>query len=315
MAAQYIKLLLMAAFWGGTFVAGRLVSADMGPSSAAFLRFTVASLCLVAIMSRFGGLRMLTAKQFIPACLLGLTGVFAYNVCFFTGLQTVDAGRAAVIIAMNPIGVAIGAALFFGEAMTRRKALGILLAVSGAVTAITHGNPLGLAGEAVSSGDLWISCCVLCWCAYSLLGKVAMRDLTPPAAVTWGSILGAAALLPFALAEGMIGSLGEYSATSWASVFYLGFFGTVLGFTWYYEGVNRIGASRAAVFINFVPVWGILLGWLMLGEGIDLSLAAGVVLVLSGVWLANRPGKGGRGGDQAVQTASPAAAGEAGGTA
>lgn len=95
-------------------------------------------------------------------------------------------------------------------------------------------------------------------------------------------------LLPFALHEGMLTAVRDYPISVWASIVYLGMFGTAIGFTWFYEGVNRIGAAKAGVFINFVPITAILSGWLFLGEPLSASLLLGAALVLTGVYTANK---------------------------
>jgi drug/metabolite transporter (DMT)-like permease len=63
----------------------------------------------------------------------------------------------------------------------------------------------------------------------------------------------------------------------------------VLGFVWFYEGINQIGPTRAGLFINFVPISAILLAFLILGEPLTLSLLFGTLLVSTGVYLTNRP--------------------------
>jgi drug/metabolite transporter (DMT)-like permease len=75
----------------------------------------------------------------------------------------------------------------------------------------------------------------------------------------------------------------------WANIFYLGFFGTVMGFLWYYQGIREIGPTRAGLFINFVPISAILLAFLFLEEPVTISLLIGTLLVSSGVYLTNRP--------------------------
>jgi len=124
--------------------------------------------------------------------------------------------------------------------------------------------------------------------AYSLIGKVAMDGMSPLLAVAASCVAGMLFLLPPAVAEGMLRQAPGYGWATWAGIAYLGVFGTVLGFLWYYEGIRAIGPSRAGIFINFVPVSGVLLGWLILGETIDLSLLVGAVLVVGGVALVNR---------------------------
>lgn len=285
MLSTYIKLFLMAVFWGGTFIAGRRLAMEVGPFTGAFLRFLVASVFLVAFTwGMEKKLPLPKRRQLIPLLLMGMTGVFLYNVFFLKGLKLIEAGRASVIIANNPIFIALMSALIFRDRLNPLKVVGILISVGGAVTVITRGDfPAGLGGG-FGWGELFIFGCVASWVAYSLLGKVAMSDLSPLAAVTYSSIVGAAGLFPASVAEGLWDS-GSYSLTAWASVFYLGFFGTVLGFVWYYEGIKRIGPVRAGLFINFVPVSAVFLAFLILGEPLTVSLLFGAMLVTAGVYL------------------------------
>jgi len=100
----YVKLLLMAVFWGGTFISGRVIARDIQPFSADFTRFVIASALLLLLTWRAEGrLPGIKRGHIAPLILLGMTGVFGYNVFFFKGLQTVGAGRASVIVATNPI--------------------------------------------------------------------------------------------------------------------------------------------------------------------------------------------------------------------
>lgn len=285
----YVKLLFTALFWGGTFIAGRIVAQDVNPFSAAFLRFTIASFFLVIATRHIeGSLPRLKRHQVLPVLLLGMSGVFAYNVFFFSGLQIITASRASLIIASNPIFIALFAALFFGERLGTTSVLGILLCVSGAVIVITRGSPLTILQGDLGTGELLILGCVASWVLYSLIGKAAMRDISPMAAVTYSCLIGTVALFIPACTEGLIRDITTYSTTDWLGIAYLGLFGTVIGFSWYYQGIKKIGASRAAVFINFVPVSAIILAALILRERLDWSLTAGAVLVIGGAYLTNR---------------------------
>jgi len=286
----YGKLFLTAIFWGGTFVAARVVTQDVGPFSASFLRFFTASLFLIVIIiMKEGRLPRLRRHQVIPVVLLGMTGVFAYNVFFFLGMQTIAAGRASLIVATNPIFISLLSALFFRQRLDAKKVAGIFLCLTGATIVISRGDPLSIFTGGVGWGDVYLLCCVASWVAYSLIGKVIMKDFSPLAAVTYSCLIGGAALLVPACLEGLSGRIGGFYPEDWIGILYLGFFGTVLGFFWYYEGIRAIGPSRASVFINFVPVSGVFFGWLMLDEAVNLSLLAGAALVMAGVYLTNRP--------------------------
>ena len=129
----YIKLLLTAIFWGGTFIAGKFLAGDVNPIDAAFIRFTIASIFLLTFTRQLEGrLPRIQKKQILPLILLGSTGVFAYNILFFTAFQHINAGKAALIIATNPIIISLLSALLFKEKLDIIKLTGILMSVTGA---------------------------------------------------------------------------------------------------------------------------------------------------------------------------------------
>jgi len=285
----YVRLFLTALLWGGTFVAARVAAREAGPFAGSFLRFAAACLLLVPlVLLREGRGVRLRGRQVLWVVLLGLTGVFGYNVFFFLGLKTVTAGRASLIVANNPVFIALFATLLFGERMTPGKLAGIVLSLLGAAVVITRGDPAEIFRGGVGIGELYILGCVASWVAYSLIGKVAMEGMSPLLAVAASCLCGMLLLLPPAAAEGLIREVARYGWKTWAGIAYLGVFGTVLGFLWYYEGIRVIGPSRAGIFINFVPVSGVVLGWLLLDETVNLSLLAGAVLIVGGVALVNR---------------------------
>ena len=285
----YGKLLLTAFLWGGTFVAARVVTQHVEPFSASFLRFVVASFFLILLAGkRKASFPLLKKNLLLPAILLGMTGIFTYNVFFFMGLKTVTASRASLIVATNPVFISLFSVLLFKERMNAGKVMGIILCLAGAAIVISHGNLPEIFRGKLGWGEVYILGCVASWVAYSLIGKVIMKDLSPLHAVTYSCLIGTLALFFPAWQEGIYEQVMTYTAIDWTGIFYLGFFGTVLGFLWYYEGIQVIGPSRTAVFINFVPVSGVLLGWLLLDESINLSLLTGAALVIGGVYLTNK---------------------------
>jgi drug/metabolite transporter (DMT)-like permease len=286
----YLKLFAVAFFWGGTFVAGRFLAGSVPPVASAFLRFFFASLfLLVVIRQREGGLPRLLPRQ-IPAVLaLGATGIFAYNLFFFNGLTLIGAGRAALIIALNPVAITLCSALIYREPLPLSRLIGIPLSVIGALVVITKGDPLLIFSGGIGRGELLIFGCVFSWTSYSIIGKTVMRGLSPLAAVCWSSLAGTLLLLIPALTYGSLSQTLGFSWSAWLSIGFLSLFGTVFGFLWYFEAIQKIGPSRAAVFINFVPVNGVLLGVLLLGEPLNLSLLGGGALVVAGAYLANAP--------------------------
>jgi drug/metabolite transporter (DMT)-like permease len=284
----YIKLMFTMIFWGGTFISGRMLAGQIPPLIAAFLRFAMAAaILLIVLYRRNGRLPAIPGHLRLPIICLGLTGVVSYNVFFFWGLQSVAASRASVIIANNPVFIAMFAALIFKERLGWIESLGVLISVSGAVIAISRGDMAGLVNGGLGWGDLMIFGCVLSWAAFSLIGKIVVAYIPPLTAISYAALVGALLLFFPAVMDGMFGALGEYALLDWGNIAYLGVFGTVLGFVWYYEGIERIGATRAALFINFVPISAIIMAFFLLGEPLTGSLLIGAALVLSGVYLTN----------------------------
>ena len=285
----YLKLFLTAVLWGGTFVAGRIVAQEVEPAAGSFLRFAVASLLLVAMIWQVEGrLPIPSRKQMIPLLLLGMTGVAAYNIFFFLGLKIIPASRASLIVATNPVFIALGSALLFKDRLTSSRIAGIALCLTGAVIVISRGDIMALLSQGVGTGETFILGCIVSWVSYSLIGRGVLKEISPLVAVAYACLIGTIILAVPAVLEGMIPALTGYSLTSWLGILFLGILGTVVAFIWYYEGIKALGPTRAAVFINFVPVSGVLLGWLILDETINISLVLGALLVIGGAWLTNR---------------------------
>ena len=284
----YLSLVLTMFLWGGTFIAGRLLAGSVEPASAAFLRFLIASAAMLVVTRLVDKKFILPpVKMWLPLTTLGMTGVFAYNVFFFNGLHHISAGRAALIVASTPLVITLFAAFFFHERLTSLKAFGVLLSLVGAITVISNGQPGSLLTGGFGTGEKALIGCVLSWSAYSLIGRSVLRTLAPLTAVCYSSFIGTLLLSVPAAREGLFHHLSTLSPKDWISLIYLGLGGTALGFSLYYQAIKKIGATRAGIFINLVPVFSILLSWLILGESIKSIVLIGGVLVLLGVALTN----------------------------
>ena len=161
--------------------------------------------------------------------------------------------------------------------------------MTGAVIVITRGDPTLLWRGGLGWGELFIFGCVLSWVSFSLIGKSVMNHLSPLVSVFYSIVIGTVALFGPAVAEGLFDQIFDYQWVDWSSLFYLGLFGTVIGFVWYYQGVQHLGPTKAGLFINFVPIFAILSAFIILRELITVSLVVGTVLVISGVYLTNKP--------------------------
>ena len=287
----YLKLILVTLFWGGTFVAGRMIAQEVPHMTIAFFRFGIASLMLMAIAGKLeGGLPRLNVRQFVATFMLGVTGVFLYNLFFLAALERMPAGRTALMVSLSPIITSILAALIIGEKLGGRRWSGIVLGFAGVAIIVTEGDVMDAMqwiGPHSDWGELWMMGAILSWATYTIISRFALNGLSPIATTTYAMIFGTALILVGALFELDQLSIDMLSWRNALILIYLGALGSAISFIWYSEGVKQIGASRTVVFTNLVPVFGVLLGFLMLGEPILWSMVIGGLIVITGVSLTN----------------------------
>ena len=286
----YIKLVLTMFFWGGTFVAGKWAVGEAPPFFVAFLRFAIASLVLWALVAwrkRGSDPRFPIPgdwAQWAELFSLGLTGVFLYNFVFLTGLSWTSATNGSLIVAFNPMLTAVLSALWLKERVRPVQAGGFLLALLGVGVVVTRGSIAVMRSLSFNPGDLLMLGAPLAWALYTILGKKVLARFPPLVATAYAALFGTLLLLPAAAIEGsLLTGATRLSVYGWMSVLQLALLGTVVGFVWWYDGVAELGAARASVFVNLVPIFGVLLSALILSERLNVSQLAGGILVGVGV--------------------------------
>jgi drug/metabolite transporter (DMT)-like permease len=283
----YAKLVLMAVLWAGAFPATRILLEGMGVYTATFIRFWWAALVLaLLVVARDGRLPRLPARDWAWVVALAAVGVFGYNLAFALGLAQVEASRASLIVPTNPAVTAVLAWLVLREPLGASRALGIALAVAGALWVLARGDPAALLALDFSAGELVLVACIFLWSAYTLMGRVALARVPPLVLTAYAMLVGGALLAVPAAFETQ--SLRTVPWQSWAALAYLVPLATVVPFVWYWQGVHAIGAARASQFINLCPPVAVAESVLLLGEPFTPALVVGTVLVVAGLYLTNR---------------------------
>jgi drug/metabolite transporter (DMT)-like permease len=249
-------------------------------------RFAFGSAGLLALMLARRSWPSLSWPVSTRLAAMGFFGVFLYNICFFTGLKTVPAGRASLMAALQPSMVFLFSAIVWRERTTPTKLVGLSLSFCGALLVLSQGDLRQLFESGLNSGDLWILGTVVSWVAYTLLGR-GLTDRFPAVAGTaYSTWMGTAMLLLYGFGATNISA--SWNLTTGMAAVFLGLVGTSLAFLLFLQGVQHIGASRAAIFINLVPVFGVVFSSLVLGERPTLMTLLGGAIVIAGVRLLNR---------------------------
>ena len=281
----YIKLILVAIMWGGTFIATKMVSHVFGSFTGASYRYLVALLFMVPILLvKDPKAFKVTKKQLFQLSLLGATGIFAYSFFFFTGLRMVKASHGALIVALNPVLVMLISSSIGKERISRIKIIGLLLSITGTAIVIARGDLLDLF-TMFTWGDAFMLGCPISWALYTYFAKDALKFATPLQASTWAIVIGLAMILFFVPFETYP---TKVDWTIWLAIVYLGICGSVLGFVWYYEGIKEIGPVKTSVFNNLIPIFAVMFSVVLLDETIHAYMWYGSALVISGVYIINK---------------------------
>ena len=286
-ATVYLLVSATALFWGANFVLAGPVLADMPPLWAAAVRFLLAAALMLAVAGGRGeNLFGLLKRHAAVYLMLGTVGIAAFNLLFFSALQTTSANNGALIMAINPLLTTLLAAAFLGERASVRHLLALPVALGGVAVVISHGELGRLASLTFSQGDLLMLAATSSWAAYNVLARRYMPQGSPIAHTSWIMAAGALVLLAFALgSDSHIHALGVKAGMAMA--FMVGA-GTVLAYLFWGLGIAQLGAGRTAIFLNLVPVFAMLTGG-VLGSVPSGAQMIGGLLVLAGVAISMVP--------------------------
>jgi drug/metabolite transporter (DMT)-like permease len=277
-----LAALVTVVLWASAFVGIRAAGEDLSPVALSLARLAVGSVALgsFVVIRR----ERLPARRDLPLLfVIGLLWFGLYNIALNEAERRIDAGTAAMLIAVGPLLIAVLAGFLLGEGFPRTLLTGCAIAFAGVVV-------IGVAtsDQGVSAG--WgTALCLLAAAAYGV-AVVAQKPLlsrVPALSLTWlACSIGALVCLPFA--PRLVDEVGDAKPSSIAWVFYLGIFPTAIGFmTWAYA-LNRTSAGRMGATTYLVPPIAILIAWTMLDETPPALAVAGGALCLVGVVVARR---------------------------
>jgi drug/metabolite transporter (DMT)-like permease len=301
----YFLLVIATIIWGGSWPLGRwLVSEDIGgetipPLIIAVVRYFIVIWCFLVLLKwREGSLNFsLVKSNWKPIVLMGFTSVTIYQIGYLIGEYYTAASDASLIVASNPIWVFILAGIFLKEGLGIKKIMGGILAFLGVMLVVGFSPNIDVPNRIL--GDLYILMAALGYSVYTVVYRNYMNNfssLEKPSSlfvISWVSFFGFLLTTPIALvlSPKYLNPLLYFQIPEriWYGVAYLAFLSTIGAYWFYLEGIKRLNASRAAIFINLVPVFGVTFSVIFLGELINplihfsafLLISAGVVFVNS----------------------------------
>ena len=283
----YAALLLIAILWGTFPATGKLAVADFPPIFLTALRGVIASTFLVFLLARAGAetVRGLSSDGIRAFVTLGVLGLVISTQLSYVGYVYTTAANAAILQAATPVLVALGARAYLGERLRRRQQAGVAISALGVLVVVTDGRLFLLRVDQLRAGDFITMVGLVSWMAYTLYGKRVILTHSPALTTTAAYVAGTCILVvEAALTSPLTPRPVLSSLRAWVIVVYHAFLGAV-AHIWWYRAVERVGASRAAVFMNITPIVGVVLATTLLAEPVGIWEVLGTLLVLGGVAL------------------------------
>jgi drug/metabolite transporter (DMT)-like permease len=282
----YLFLVLANLFWSGNYVVGHLLAGGISPLQLTAIRWAIAAPLLITLAILIEKPHWRSAFREWPMHLVqaGL-GLIAFCLFSYEALAHTTALNAALVGATNPVLIAVVAALLVRERLRGTSILGLATSLLGVLLILTHGRLFEVFTTEYNVGGLYMLGAVAVWTAYTILGRTLKTAPVTSAAIQ--SVFAAVLLAPIALSTGAPITL---DTAGWWGVLYIGIFPSVLSLMLWNISVKKIGAARAGIYLNLMPVFTALMA-LVLGTPITLIQILGGALVITGVWLTSRPAR------------------------
>jgi len=282
----WIALVITAALWAAQSVAAKATADFVPPAFLAFVRWLVT----LAVVLPFAWREILRERASIMAnwrvlLLLGVMSTTLQNMVFYWGIKLSTATNAALLNSTVPIWILILSALLFKRRTSHGEWAGVAVSLSGVLLIMFGGSPVAGGGFAINPGDLLLAAGLVNWSLYSVLVPRRPVHLSSWAFITIISVIGVVVALPVLPIEWAFGVEYVFNGTAIAGILYMALLGTVIGTATYNYAIDRLGPAKAGFGVHLVPVWGMVLAFLLLGERPTLLALAGFALVLAGIGL------------------------------
>lgn len=285
-----IGLAVLAAFiWSGNFIVAKAVNKEIPPISLNFYRWLTAAIIIFPFaLKKFRKEWPVVRQSWHYLFWISLSGVALFNTFVYIGAHYTSAINLALIgTTSSPIMSVIFARIFLKEKIGWIKLAGMMLCVIGVLFLLSKGNFQNLLALHFSTGDLWMLLAAFCFAVYNTMVKKKPSGISPINFLFVIFSLGALMVFPFFVWELNRSSAVEWNANLIFSILFLGLGASVICFLIWNIAIHKLGAGRTALFGNLIPIFSSLEAVIILHEQFSWVHIVSMLLVLSGILLAN----------------------------
>lgn len=284
----YLFAIGATVLWSGNFIIARGLNESIPPVSLAFWRWVVA----VIVFLPFAWKPLVAEREIIKAniaylSITALLGITIFNTLIYYAGHTTTAVNLSLIAITFPIFIVILSRIFFRELITLNKVIGIILVSAGVILLITKGSPSRLGSIHFAVGDVWMLLSSLTFAIYSILLRGKPEQLSIWALQISTFILGLIFLFPFFIWEFLSVPPVKFDVNILGSIVYVGVFASLSAFVLWNKAIATVGPSRAGMIYYTLPLFSGLLAHLFLKEDIGANHFYCMLLIFSGIVVAN----------------------------
>lgn len=286
--AGYILAIGATVIWSGNYIIARGLSESIPPISLAFWRWFVA----VVVLMPFA-IRSLISQWSVIKDNLGylattaLIGVTVFNTLIYIAGHTTTAINLSLIAITSPIFILILSQIFYGEMITLKKTAGVVITITGVLLLICNGSLSTLLHIRFVLGDLLMLLASVTFAVYSILVKRKPVHLSMDAFLLSTFIFGLISLLPLYIWERAIYGVGDFNHTAILSILYVGIFASLAAFFMWNKAILSIGPAKTALVYYSLPIYSGITAALFLNEAISIVHVFSMLLIVSGIIIAN----------------------------
>ncbi|MDQ0861099.1 DMT family transporter [Bacillus sp. V2I10] len=286
----YFLLVLATILWGGNFVIGRAITDSMPPFTLSLLRWCTALIIFLPFAwPHFKKEHAQLKKNWHILILMSITGIAGFNSLLYLALHYTTSINASLVNTSTPIVIYILSFFILREQLNRNQMIGTVLSLAGLFFILSKGSLAVLVNFSFNFGDFIVLAAVVCWSIYSILIKRYTGILPGYSTFLVCIAVGILVLLPFAFYEIFILNIPiVWSNSSVFTILYTGVFASIVAFISWNTAVVRVGANKAGIFLNLIPVFAVIFAVLFIGEKIMWYQLAGGLSVIAGVYLSAR---------------------------
>lgn len=280
-----IIFITLSFMWSLSFIFYRIGVPEFGSLAFASLRVVLAGLTMLVFLILKKKNRVGIRENWKVLTLVGLFSAAVPFILFAFSARSVNAGVLAVLNASVPMISGFIASVFFKDRLSKKQILGLVIGVIGVMILMSE-NLFSGQGAGSGSGLLPMGYALLACVGYALGANITRNYLenVSPVAITAGSlIIASVIMLPVAVYEFPYGK--SISLTAWISVICIGVFSTAIALIFMNQLIKSIGPVRATSITLVIPIFAIILGYLLLGEALDTPAIIGSIVILFGTYL------------------------------